>query len=266
MISYHYDTIDSTNDQAKRLISRHPGQSLLVSAGVQTAGRGRSGRVWRSPLGGAWFSVVWPMNRPIDQYVGLTVIVGWSVLRMIQRVIGTGYRLEIKWPNDVLLNDKKVAGVLCEQVLSVTSASQAPPAVIIGVGINANLDDDQLGGRFRYPATSIQTEMGRDIELQSLIGPCVKEIQEAMLSLEQEGVSSDIYRSIEKQLSWVGQWVSLRVGKREVVGMCMGLDPQGRLRLQTDGQVRAFDAGEVERLSLIHRGLNSLPLVAYEMS
>jgi len=250
MISYHYDTIDSTSDQAQRLTSRHPGQSLLVSAGTQTAGRGRSGRGWRSPLGGAWFSVVWPMNGPIDRYACSTVVIGWSVLRTIQRVVGAGCRLKIKWPNDVLLNGKKVAGVLCEQVLSTKSASQVPPTIIIGVGINANLDDDQLSCGFRYPATSIQAETGRDIELQSLVGPCVEEIQETMLSLEQEGFGSEVFGSIEEQLAWVGQWVSLRVGEREVVGMCMGLDPQGRLRIQTDGQEQAFDAGEVGRLSL----------------
>ena len=146
---------------------------------------------------------------------------------------------------------KKVAGVLCEQVLSTKSASQAPSAVIIGVGINANLDDDQLGrGGFRYPATSIQTETDQNVELQHLIGTCVEGIQEVMLSLEQKGLGSEVFRSIEKQLAWVGKLVLLRAGNREVIGMCMGLDPQGRLRIQTDGQEHTFDAGEIDRLSL----------------
>ena len=168
MLVFHHDALDSTSSEAQRLAASHPGQTLLVSATRQSAGRGSHGRDWSSPEGGAWFTLAVPMTEP---QAATPLVVGDA----IQQVLLTeAPGVTIKPPNDLLLNGKKIVGILCEQTLTAGRANQ--PTVFIGVGINVNLDPAALPADLRMPATSLRETLGRELDIPHLTRRCAAAI------------------------------------------------------------------------------------------
>lgn len=159
----HLDSIDSTNLEAqRRWKAQLPDTTpLVIRANTQTAGIGRDGRHWQSPLGGLWLSIAWPMSLPPDRYEALTPIIAEALSRALRAATGLDCRM--KWPNDVLLGEKKLAGVLCQSILDT-----GPRCVIIGVGINANFPASSLVGALRMPAATLQDKLGRSVDLDQL--------------------------------------------------------------------------------------------------
>ena len=130
----------------------------------QSAGRGSHGRDWSSPEGGAWFTLAVPMTEP---QAATPLVVGDA----IQQVLLTeAPGVTIKPPNDLLLNGKKIVGILCEQTLTAGGANQ--PTVFIGVGINVNLDPAALPADLRMPATSLRETLGRELDIPHLTRRC----------------------------------------------------------------------------------------------
>lgn len=251
MQTFHLDELDSTNEHAKRLAMRYPGQSLLVTANRQTAGRGRSGRLWQSPVGGAWFTLVWPIEKPIEHASVIPLLVGWAVLQSVRKVIGATHTLKIKWPNDVLLGDEqlKVAGVLCEQVLP-TDHGGAGGGLVVGVGINVNFDQAQLDDDLRCAATTLLSATGRAIELSDLIELCVQHIVAALDGPDRDGLTATTLQQVKTHLAWMNESVCVRSGHRLVKGICHSLDPSGRIQIMVGQQLRLFNAGEVSQLRI----------------
>ena len=109
----HLAVTDSTNSHARGLAAVHRGERILVSADEQTAGRGRQGRRWQSPRGGAWMSLAWPMCNPPGAYGTASLVAAVAVLRgLCEAAPACADFLEVKWPNDLLLKGRKVAGIL----------------------------------------------------------------------------------------------------------------------------------------------------------
>ncbi len=163
---------DSTNTQAAALLREHD-EPVLVTAVTQTAGRGRWGRDWQSPQGGAWFSL--GLHVPAGQ---VNELVSIDAAHAVRDALGRwieGSRLTIKPPNDVLLDEKKVAGILCEQTIE---ASSSPPSarLVVGVGVNVNLDTVTLGNELRRPAVSLSEALGREVPVGEVIDACVVEL------------------------------------------------------------------------------------------
>lgn len=250
MRTFHYDEVDSTSEQAKRLAVQYPNQRLLVTATCQTAGRGRSGRVWRSPAGGAWFTLVWPIQDRIEHASVIPLLVGWAVLRSVGQVIGETHTLKLKWPNDILVGDdeEKVGGMLCEQVLPSKGQDKTAPTLIVGVGINVNFDQVELGDELCCAATSLLSATGKTFELPRLIRRCVEHMTTALEEADHDRLSATTLRELESHLAWLDQPVCLRMGDRMVTGLCRGLDSTGRIQIMVDQQLRLFDAGEVSQL------------------
>ncbi len=262
MLTFSYDTIDSTSDQAKQLVAENPGQIILVTSDRQTAGRGRSGRVWRSPAGGAWFSMAWPMRVEPQRYNSVPLLAGKAVLDSVKAILGPAARVQIKWPNDVLVEDKKVAGVLCERVLGGRAGARGLPAtLVVGVGINTNFNSDRLGDDLRRSAGTLSEFTGGCVDVTDLIRGCAARIERLItrLELERSEMGSAFFARLETNLAWVGHAVSLHVGDRVVTGLCVGLDGAGRLRLEVSGREEVFDAGEVSHVrtmsAMIHQQL-----------
>lgn len=249
VLTFQHDEIDSTNDQAKRLIARYPDGPLRVIARCQSKGRGRSGRGWTSPVGGAWFSLVWPVDRPVERFSPVSVLAGWAVWLSLDQLLGDGHRLEIKWPNDVLLGGRKLAGVLCEQVWTGPAPGAGPASLVVGVGINANFQPACLGRGLRVPATSLLAATGKPVDLKHLITQCTASVIATVSGQEHENLSHAVLADLHTHLAWMNEPVSLRIGERAITGICRGLDPTGALRLTVEGRTRAYDAGEVEQLS-----------------
>ena len=191
-----FETIDSTNAAAERFVLEHadePWHAVLFVAHEQTAGRGQRERTWQSPRGGAWFSLL--LRRGVaDELAALTAA---RAVRAALRRFVSAERLGLKPPNDVLLDERKVCGVLCKQTVRGRSGAAARTEVrgtpdaqrlaslgavtlIVGVGINVNNDPAALGPDLRRPATSLrEARGGEDVSVDAVIEVCVETLREA---------------------------------------------------------------------------------------
>ncbi len=246
MIRSHCQSIDSTNAEARRTALRFPGKRVLVSATTQTAGRGRHGRAWTSPEGGAWFTLGYPYHGGPDAMRAAPLLAGLAVINCLESALGSGsVGLSIKWPNDVLLDGRKVAGVLCERILPHAANSGT---VLIGIGINLNLRPDQLPRQMRFPATSVLATTGKALDISRTIERCVQRFLQFMDELEGGLLKQAHLHDIEQRLAWRHQAVQMTVGDGQVAGMLLGIDHSGRLRLLAAGAERAYDGGEITEL------------------
>ena len=244
LLRFDYDDLGSTNDQARALAEQHPDRVLLVTAVRQSVGRGRRGRTWSSPQGGAWFSLAWPWRGAMERLEPLPLAVGLAVHEALAPLLGPSDRLQIKWPNDLLLNDRKLAGILCEQTLT---GDGAGGCVIVGVGINVNVNVTDLG-HTRQPAASLLEATGSETDVPKLIGEAAARIVQALGELSDQGLSPVARQRIEARLAWKQQPVVLEAPGRRMTGMIEGIDQAGKLRLQTGLGLEHVGVGEL-RLS-----------------
>jgi BirA family biotin operon repressor/biotin-[acetyl-CoA-carboxylase] ligase len=259
----HFDVTDSTNTQARSLAAAHPGERLLVTASEQTAGRGRQGRRWLSPRGGAWMTLAWPMRMAPSAYRGasLAAVVGVqrAIVELLSRglppeVAGLGPRPMIKWPNDLLIEEAKVVGILCEQSLGGGSNGNV---IFVGIGVNVAFDQSLLdepsdGQQLRHRATTLSNVAGRAFEVEEVIDQVSVAVAAALEQLEEFGLAAaptagrqSLVDELRGSLAYVGShrtWLSPR---EEISGRIVGIDDEGRLLLETSHGMTVCDAGEV---------------------
>jgi len=168
-----YKEVDSTNDEARRLIGEGEGEGLVVAAESQNKGRGKPGSGWFSPAGsGVYLSaVVKPYRNPGD--LGPVVLLGArSVVNAIRKM--AGIKAEIKPPNDVLIGGRKICGVLVERM--------APGQIIIGIGVNINNAKGAFPDDLRDKATSLMIETGRQYDVRELTRTLIAELDKEYLA------------------------------------------------------------------------------------
>jgi BirA family transcriptional regulator, biotin operon repressor / biotin---[acetyl-CoA-carboxylase] ligase len=208
-----HDILDSTNDQAQRLVRvGDASEPTLIHAYAQTAGRGRNGRTWQSPRGGAWMSVLWPLTRPVEHYVAAPLVAGLAVVRAIRRIVEKHQcvhvpLVQVKWPNDVLLNDRKVAGILCETA-SARPQPGAPARIthlVVGVGINVDFDLSRLAGNLRHPPTTLLESLRIKLDVDVVIDAFATQFEILMRRYDESGLSPGMLRELRSSLAYVGQ-------------------------------------------------------------
>ncbi|MEE4195176.1 MAG: biotin--[acetyl-CoA-carboxylase] ligase [Anaerolineae bacterium] len=242
-ISLQYSPeIHSTNSEAIRLIEKElVSDSTLLLTGNQTAGRGRLQRAWVSdPSDSMTFSFVlrdaekFPATHPAL----VTLVAGVAVCDAIAAF--TGGSLQVKWPNDILLQGKKTCGILTESVFDPPHIS----GIVVGIGVNVGVNAIPPLDQMRYPATSIETETGEKIIREELL---VRILQKLLYWLPLAETQS--FRShYQKHLAFMGESVNIinEVDQSRVAGTCQGITPSGELLLQqADGSLLIATAGEV---------------------
>lgn len=157
------EEVDSTNDYAKKLVENGEEEGVLVLARKQTQGRGREGRNWISPEGGLYMSLVLKPPLPVKELSPMTLLTAVAVLEAIEEL--TLLRCQVKWPNDLLLEGKKVCGILTESKVM----GEAVEYVVVGIGINVNCSIEGLNADLPYPATSLKEILGYEIENSVLL-------------------------------------------------------------------------------------------------
>jgi BirA family biotin operon repressor/biotin-[acetyl-CoA-carboxylase] ligase len=233
-----FEKIGSTNDVALAWAADGAPDLAMVYAEEQTSGRGRGDRRWFTPAGTALaFSLV---LRPVpDEEQSLGFFSGLGAMAVCQALGLRGLHPEIKWPNDVLLNRRKVCGVLVEAVWT----GEDLDSIVLGVGVNVKSEAIPTSDQLNFPATSIETEMGESVDRLTLL----KDILQALIYWRGL-LMKDVFSSTwEKQLAFRGEQVEIQVEGFPVrVGKIEGLEKNGTLRLRsTDGQVFAVQFGEV---------------------
>ncbi|VVO42618.1 bifunctional biotin--[acetyl-CoA-carboxylase] ligase/biotin operon repressor BirA [Pseudomonas fluorescens] len=231
-----FDSIDSTNAEALRAIERGQAAPFLVLAERQTAGRGRRGRKWASPFAeNIYYSLVLRIEGGMRQLEGLSLVVGLAVMQAL-RELGIS-AAGLKWPNDVLVGQKKIAGILLELVGDPADVCH----VVLGVGINVNM---QMTDEVDQQWTSMRLESGKVFDRNQLVAALGERLQ-AYLSRHQVGGFSAIQAEWEQNNLWQGRAVSLIAGVNQIDGEVLGIDSQGALRLKVDGVEKVFSGGEL---------------------
>lgn len=235
-----FEETSSTNDVVEKLARDGVKEGAVVFAESQTKGRGRLGRKWSSPTHkGLWFSVLLRPNlRPMES-TQLTVISATALRRAIKTV--TGLSADIKWPNDILLRGKKVAGILTEMSAEVDRVRH----VILGIGLDVNQDANEFSGELRAIATSLKIEAGEEICRAELAAEILHE-----LDVDYARVCARKFPEIadewEAACVTIGKNVTVHMGERQFKGRAESLDDDGALLVRTEhGHLERIIGGDV---------------------
>ncbi len=227
-----FQELDSTQDEAKRLLKEAP-TGLVVWADKQKFGRGRFSRRWYSPSGkGLYFSIILkePLVRPFSLYSLATAI---GIVEALECEIGV--RFHLKWPNDLVLNNRKVGGILLERISN---------ALIIGVGINVNIHREEMPLEIRDKATSIFEETNLSPSRVQLLRIILENLEKTYEELFIKGFESIKYKWQERDITFLSK-VVLKRGKEVISGIALGPAPDGSLILKTSSGTLLISSGEI---------------------
>lgn len=236
---YSFETIGSTNETARRMAESGASEGTLVLSERQTRGRGRLGRLWHSPAGtGLYFSLVLRPRIPLGRVPALSLVAALAVCRVGNQ--SQGLDIRIKWPNDCLINGRKVAGILVEVSAELDRIAYS----ILGIGINMNHKKKDFPLSLRSKATSLAIEAGRPVDRLRFLQDFLFEFEKSYNNFTTYGLRF-IGRELIERSSVINRKITVRVGRQKISGKAVGLDENGALRLQTRQGVRVISAGEV---------------------
>ena len=230
----YYPSLTSTMEVAKREAKRGVAEGTVVIADVQTAGKGRIKRIWLSPSGNIALSII--LYPSVAYLSSLVMLASLAVIYSIETV--TGLKLQLKWPNDVLINGKKVCGILIESDVSGNKVDYA----IIGIGINVNLRPADFP-ELSLIITSLFNELGREVSRLAIIRHLLVEVERLYLALLS---GESIYEQWRDRLVTLGRRVQVRWGKTVYEGIAESIAKDGSLLLRCpDGSLTRVVAGDV---------------------
>ena len=200
---YVYKEVTSTNTVAKFLSINGAENGSVIISEKQTKAKGRSGKTWESPLGGVWLSIILNPNVDHTRLPLITLATGVAVAKTLEKV-GVE-NPEIKWPNDIIINDKKVCGILTEAVTKFNTIEN----VIIGVGIDANLNLVDFPEELQDGTTTLKEELGREGNENLLIKIFLEEFEKITELFNHDGYE-DILKEWRKRSYTIGKIVEVR--------------------------------------------------------
>lgn len=248
-----HEELRSTQERARELAREGALHGTLVVSRVQTGGRGRLGRRWGSPSGGLWMSLVLRPGISTEVAARVTQTAAVAVAKALRE---TGVDARIKWPNDLLVGGAggpKICGILAESSAEMVpvAAKRVGPGegrrvdyVVLGIGLNANLDPPDLGVPEGEAAT-LRGELGRDVDVLALISALLSHLDVELGRIEDFGSILDDWRVLNCTL---GEMVRVRRFGETLEGTAIDLGPEGALLLETSGGVVELFEGEIEQL------------------
>jgi len=230
----------STNDVVEKFARDRLKEGVVVFAESQTKGRGRLGRKWMSPSRkGLWFSVLLRPDLQPQETTQITVASATALRRAIQS--HTGLKAEVKWPNDILVNSKKTAGILTELSAELDHVKY----VILGIGVDVNLNPSDFSAEFRKSTTSLKIELGKPVFRAELAVVILRELDRDYARIT-SGRFATIADEWEEHCTTIGQEVVIRTGDRQVRGRAESLGEDGALLLRTDhGHLERIVGGDL---------------------
>ena len=237
---YLFDAIDSTNDHAHKLAKEGAKEGTVVLSESQSRGKGRLGRTWFSPSGAnIYLSIILRPQMPTSQITLLTFAAAIAVARAIRNV--TGLDADIKWPNDILIKDKKVAGILSEM----DAEKDKVKSTIIGIGINVNLDKKDIPLELMGKATSIKIESNSAIDRMNLICRVLENLEE-WYNLFERNEANDIIKEWKSLAITIGRDVKVQSGNSFIEGRAVDIDENGALLIKDrNGVIQKVLSGDV---------------------
>jgi len=239
---YYFPELKSTNIIAKeKALHRAEGinEGTLIIAERQSAGKGRLGREWFSPAGGIWFSIIlYPQLSP--SYISrITLMTAVAVVQAIK--VCTQIESQIKWPNDVLISEKKVCGILTEMSAELDIINW----VVVGIGINANIDIRDFPKDIQKNTTSLKETSGKEISRVKLIRIFLQEFEKYYEKLKKKGFPS-ILREWKFYSHTLGKKIRVDIGEKIITGEAIDINESGALVLKKeDGELIEIISGTI---------------------
>ena len=239
-----FDETDSTNNRAKKAAEEGEESGTLFITECQTGGRGRRGRNWVSPPGsGIWMTLLLrPQINPANASM-LTIVAAMAVTMAIRRAVaetGADVECHIKWPNDVVINKKKVCGILTEMSAELDCIHY----VVIGIGINVNTTE--FADEIKETASSLFVETGKNIKRSRIVALFAEEFTKYYQKFLNTGDLSGLVQDYNEMLINAGRQVRICDAKEEFTGVAAGIDSHGELLVtKEDGTQAVISAGEV---------------------
>ncbi len=224
---WHYDAVESTNDALKELLESDAEEGLVVWADRQAAGKGRHGRAWASPPGGLYLSILLRPKEAHAQVLGL--LAGMPLVKTLRHF---GVFAVLKWPNDAIFQGRKLAGILSEGVYRRDTYH-----VVLGVGINTNLDLERLPPDVQARATSLKREVNLFVANEECLDYFLEQMDD-VYSRYTHTPTPLMMKEYRGACGTVGKRVSVETPKGKLIGKAFDVTPSGALVVLDDHEVR----------------------------
>lgn len=239
-----FEKVDSTNDVAKRFVEEGVCDRLVVIANCQSAGRGRFDRGWESPPGGLYASLITKPVLSPSRLPLMGMMLGLSAVSAIHSL--SAIEVHLKWPNDIVVNEKKVGGILCE---AVTEGNQGI-AVILGIGINVNLQPDDYPEDLRDSITTVFQETGGKSSIEDLAALLLNEVYGRIREVETRQTYESTLSEYKSVCNTLGRRVRVKQADGTFEGKALRIDEYGALILETEEGEAKLSTGDVLHLNL----------------
>ena len=238
-----FDRVGSTNQIALEMASNGLPGGIVILAESQEQGKGRLGRKWFSPEGvNLYLSLFLRPHQPPREFPLFSLATSVALVDAVARV--TGLSPAIKWPNDVLIQDKKIAGILLE---SETGGGQTPP-LVIGIGVNVNLNPASLPPELQETAGSLMGALGKEVDRTVLTIAILEALSEQILLL-QEGKTDLLIQAMNQKCRTLGKKVRVDTHRQTFEGRAEEIEEDGALMIRMgDGKLRRILIGDITHL------------------
>ena len=228
---------DSTNNEIKKIAALGEESGTVVTAETQTSGRGRFGRQWSSDKGGLYFSILLRTDLPPSNIAAITLAAGYAVCLAVREY--TGLDARIKWPNDIIVENRKICGILTE----IAAQSDSIDYIIIGIGININ--NTEFPDEIKHKASSIHLETNKNIDKSDFFRTVLIYLDKVISSFL-ISISIDDMSGFKRICATIGREVSVKRGENVLKGIARDITPFGELVIETeDSQKITISSGEV---------------------
>ncbi len=240
--AYYFDSVDSTQNQAMKMASEQANHGTLIVAEKQTSGKGRLGRKWISPRGGIWLSIILHPKFDISVITLFPIASALALSNAIEKTLDI--KSELKWPNDITINGKKVAGMLVDASIE----SNKIENMILGVGINYNVEVKQIEKLLKatpnfYGVASL-SEHNKIVKPVLLVQSFLFELEE-IYNLLNNGNTKKIIRDWTKKSSTIGQNIVVNSEDGKIKGKAIKIDDDGALVILTNRKNKRITSGDV---------------------
>ncbi|AND84505.1 biotin--[acetyl-CoA-carboxylase] ligase [Clostridium tyrobutyricum] len=243
---FYFDSIDSTNTVGKKLAEKGEPNGTIIVSEEQTMGHGRLGRNWVSPkYKGIWLSII---LRPNVDPINVSKITQIAAAAMIRTLKSLKIDAFVKWPNDIVMNDKKICGILTEMSAELNRVNY----VIVGMGINANLDKTDFNKDILNKATSLKIETNSSINRKIFLGTLINEFEKLYDEFQENFTVTKSIEICKKYSAVIGNDIKILHSGKEFYAKAIDIEENGELVVQyKDGSIEKLISGEISI-----RGLN----------
>ena len=240
---YHYTSLESTNSEAVRLARNGSSDWTVIFADEQKKGRGRYAREWYSPPGlGLYFSIILRPAIDLKLINLINLRTAWIIAQMINRELSGQANIEIrlKWPNDVLVNEKKISGILVESEIFNRQLNY----LVVGIGINLNHTPQEFPPEIRSLATSLRLESNHIYDPLVLLKDIVCALNNK-LYIDFKNKFRKVVEDYQKLMAYLDQPAEIRLNSELIKGKIKGLDASGQLIMQQGEDIRLINSGDL---------------------